>query len=137
MTEQTLAGKETITSGLRLGSPEMLRSLRHNLRAQSQGHHTTDRLEERDVERGSARRSSLKGQERAIVNQSAASDFLTTILPSCHRKCLCNYLFFFLFLFFFSFLFLSIGNTQISILLLCFLYLFVEHMITMNEYNFV
>ena len=32
---------------------------------------------------------------------------------------------------------LSIGNTQISILLLCFLYLFVELMITMNEYNFV
>ena len=28
---------------------------------------------------------------------------------------------------------LSIGNTQISILLLCFLYLFVEHVITMNE----
>ena len=28
---------------------------------------------------------------------------------------------------------LSIGNTQISILLLCFLYLFVEFMITMNE----
>ena len=32
---------------------------------------------------------------------------------------------------------LSIGNTQISILLLCFLYLFVEPMITMNGYNFV
>ena len=29
---------------------------------------------------------------------------------------------------------LSIGNTQISILLLCFLYLFVELMITMDEY---
>ena len=29
---------------------------------------------------------------------------------------------------------LSIGNTEISILLLCFLYLFVELMITMNEY---
>ena len=34
--------------------------MRHYLRAQSQGHHTTDRLEERGVERGSARRSSLK-----------------------------------------------------------------------------
>ena len=32
---------------------------------------------------------------------------------------------------------IGIGNTQISILLLCFLYLFVELMITMNEYNFV
>ena len=31
---------------------------------------TTDRLEERGVERGSARRSSLKGRERAIINQT-------------------------------------------------------------------
>ena len=31
----------------------------------------------------------------------------------------------------------NVGNTQISILLLGFLYLFVELMITMNEYNFV
>ena len=31
---------------------------------------------------------------------------------------------------------LSIGNTQISMLLLCLLYLFVELMITMNESNF-
>ena len=65
-----LAGKPTITSGLRLGRSEMLRSLRHYLRAQSQGHHSIDRLEERDVKRGSARRSSLKGRERAIVNQT-------------------------------------------------------------------
>ena len=63
-----LTGKATLASGLLLGRPEVLRSLRHYLRAQSQGHHTTDRLEERGVERGSARRSSLKGRERAIVN---------------------------------------------------------------------
>ena len=49
---------------------EMLRSLRHYLRAQSQGHHTIDRQEERGVERGSARQSSLKGQERGIVKQT-------------------------------------------------------------------
>ena len=65
-----LAGKATLTSGLLLGRSEMLRSLRHYLRAQSQGNHTIDRLEERGVERGSARRSSLKGRERAIVNQT-------------------------------------------------------------------
>ena len=50
-----------------------------------------------------------------------ASDFLTAI---CHlaivNVCVI--------------IILSIGNTQISILLLCFLYLFVELMITMNEY---
>ena len=65
-----LAGKATITSGLLLGRSEVLRSLRHYLRALSQGHRTIGRLEERGVERGSARRSSLKGRERAIVNQT-------------------------------------------------------------------
>ena len=54
--------KATLTSGLLLGKSEVLRSLRHYLRAQSQGHHSIDRLEERGVERGSARRSSLKDQ---------------------------------------------------------------------------
>ena len=50
-----LAGKAPITNGLLLGRSEVLRSFRHYLRAQSQGHHTTDRLEERGMERGSAR----------------------------------------------------------------------------------
>ena len=63
-----LAGTATITKGLLLGSSEVLRILRHYLRAQSQGHHIIDRPEEKGVERGSARRSSLKAQERAIVN---------------------------------------------------------------------
>ena len=65
-----LAGKATLTTGLLLGRSEVLRSLRYYLRAQSQEHHTIDRLEERGVDRGSARRSSLKGRERAIVNQT-------------------------------------------------------------------
>ena len=65
-----LAGKTTLTSGLLLGTSEVLRSLRHYLRAQSQGHYTVDRLEEGGVKRGSGRRSSLKGSERAIVNQT-------------------------------------------------------------------
>ena len=42
-------------SGLLLGRSEVLRSLRHYLLAQSQGHHTVDRMEERGVERESAR----------------------------------------------------------------------------------
>ena len=67
---ERLAGKATFTSGLLLGRSEVLRRLRHYLRAQSQGHHTIDRLEERGVERGSARRSSLKGRERAIVSRT-------------------------------------------------------------------
>ena len=63
-----LAGKATITSGLRLKRSEVLRILRHYLRAQSQEHHTTNHLEERGVERESAQQPSLKGWE-AIISQ--------------------------------------------------------------------
>ena len=63
-----LAGTATLTSGLLLEKSEVLRSLRHYLQAQSQGHHTIDLLEERGTERGSTRQSSLKGRERTIVN---------------------------------------------------------------------
>ena len=44
-----LAGKATLTNGLLLGRSEVLRSLRHYLRAQSRRHHTIDRLEEREA----------------------------------------------------------------------------------------
>ena len=81
-----LAGKTTLTSGLLLGRSEMLRSLRHYLRAQSQGDHTIDRLEERGVERGSARRSSLKGRERAIVNQTNIATVLKATLGKLLRE---------------------------------------------------
>ena len=63
-----LAGKATLSSGSLLGGPEVLRSFRHYLRAQTQGHHTIGCLEERGVVRGCARRSSLKGRERDIVS---------------------------------------------------------------------
>ena len=47
-----LAGRAraTLTSGLLLGRSEVLRSLRHYLLSQSQGHHTIDRPEEKGVE---------------------------------------------------------------------------------------
>ena len=67
---ERLAGKATIKSGLLLGRSEVLRNLRTTCGVQSQGLHTIDRLEERSVERGSAGRCSLKGRERAIVNQT-------------------------------------------------------------------
>ena len=41
-----MKGKATITSGLLLRRSEVLRSLRHYLRAQNQGHHTADRMRE-------------------------------------------------------------------------------------------
>ena len=64
-----MGGKATITSDLRLGASEVPRRLKRYLRTQSRGHHTVDRLEEKGVERGSARRSYLRGRERAIVSQ--------------------------------------------------------------------
>ena len=67
-TEQTDWRTKQLTSGLLLGRFEKLRSLRHYLRTQSHGNHTIDRLEERGVKRGSARRSSFKRRERAIFN---------------------------------------------------------------------
>ena len=50
-------------------------------RAQIQGHHSIDRLEERGVERGSVRRSSLKGRERVMVNQMNITE------PYQRRRC--------------------------------------------------
>ena len=44
------------------------------------GHHTINHLEERGLERGSARRSSLKGRERAIVNQTNTKTVLKPTL---------------------------------------------------------
>ena len=47
-------------SSWRLGRSEVLGSLTHSLRAQSPAHHTIDRLVDRGMENGSARRSTLK-----------------------------------------------------------------------------
>ena len=68
--EDRLADKATLTTGFLLGRSEVLRSLRHYLRVQSEGHHTIDSLEERGIERGSARRSFLTGRERTVDNQT-------------------------------------------------------------------
>ena len=76
-----LAGKAALTSDSLLGRSEVLRSLRHCLQAQNQGHHTTDRLEERGVERRSARRSFLKRGERAIVNQTNTGTVSKATVP--------------------------------------------------------
>ena len=64
------SGNSTFTSGLLLGRSEVLRRLRYYLRTQNPGHNTIDRLEERGVNRGSARRPSVKGREKAVVNQT-------------------------------------------------------------------
>ena len=64
----------------------MLRSLRHNLRAQSPGHRTIDYLKERGVESGSARRFSLKGRERAVVSQTSNGNVSKTTLRELPRQ---------------------------------------------------
>ena len=62
-----LAGKALITGGLRLGRSKVMRSLRHYLRAHSQGHRPPEGERRR---KRSVQRSSLRGQKRAIVNQT-------------------------------------------------------------------
>ena len=47
-----------------------LSDVRDGCGSSRQRHHTIDRLEERGVGRGSARRSSLKGREKAMVSQT-------------------------------------------------------------------
>ena len=54
-----LAGKATFTSGLRLGRSEVLRSLRHYLRAQSQGHHNHQSPRGRRERRRKTKRSTI------------------------------------------------------------------------------
>ena len=80
-----LSGKAALTNGLLLGRSEVLRNLRHYLRAQSQGHHTIDRPEERGVDTESARRSYLKGRERSIVNQTNVGTVLKATLGKLLR----------------------------------------------------
>ena len=60
---------DRLAGEVRLGRSEVLRSLRHYLQAQSRGHHTIDRLEDRGVVTESARRPSLKDQ-KGPVNQA-------------------------------------------------------------------
>ena len=55
--------KPAITSGWHIRRAEVLGSLRHYLRTQSQGHHAIDRLEERCVEGGRDRRSSFEQRQ--------------------------------------------------------------------------
>ena len=66
--------KQPSQSDLLLGRSKVLRSLRHCQRAQSQGHHTINHLEER-----SARPSSLIGRERAIVQTKTGTGSKATL----------------------------------------------------------
>ena len=80
-----LAGKATLSSGLLRGRSQVLKSLRHYLRAQSQGHHTVYRMEGTGIHIGSDIRSFLKGRERAIVNETSVGTVLKATLGKRER----------------------------------------------------
>ena len=65
-----LASIADIVSGLQLGRAEVLRGLRNFLNMDRPEYHSTDRLKERGVEKGSGRHSSLQGRERSVFNQT-------------------------------------------------------------------
>ena len=64
------ASTADITSGLQLGKAEVLRDLRNFLNTNKPEHHSTDRLKERGVEKGSRRHSTHQGQQRSVFNQA-------------------------------------------------------------------
>ena len=49
---------------------EVLRGLKNFLNMDRPEHHSTDRLKERGVEKGSGRHSTLQGRERSVLNQT-------------------------------------------------------------------
>ena len=65
-----LASTANITSGLQLGRAELFRGLRNFLNMDKPENHSIDRLEERGVEKGSGRHSTLQGRERSMFNQT-------------------------------------------------------------------
>ena len=84
MTEKTDC-EATITNGLSVGRSEVLRSLMLYLQAQSQGHHTVDRLAERGAERRSAGRSSLKGRRGTSSVRRTLEPFQTKCSKNFHE----------------------------------------------------
>ena len=51
-------------------SQQFLKGLRNFLNMDRPEHHSTDRLKERGVEKGSGRHSTLQGRERSVFNQA-------------------------------------------------------------------
>ena len=66
---ERLASTADIPSGLQLGRAEVLRGLRNFLSRDKPEHHSTDRLKERGVKKGSCRHSTLQGRQRSVFNQ--------------------------------------------------------------------
>ena len=75
-----LANTADITSDLQLGRAEVLRGLRNFLNMDRPEHHSTDRLKERGMEKGSGRHSTLQGRERSVFNQTNIGTVLRATL---------------------------------------------------------
>ena len=75
-----LTGTADITPGLQLGRAEVLRGLRNFLNMDRPEHHSTDRLKERGMEKGSGRHSTLQGRERSVFNQTHIGTVLRAAL---------------------------------------------------------
>ena len=56
--------------GVQLDRAEVLRGLRNFLNMNRPENHSTDRLKERGVEKGSGRHSTFQGRERSVFNQT-------------------------------------------------------------------
>ena len=93
-----LAGKATFTSDLRLGRSEVLRSLRHYLRAQSQGHHNHRSPRGRRERRRKTKHSTIyshpyfertrKGQRRNFHRQTSENRWRTRM--DFHKDAILN-----------------------------------------------
>ena len=64
----------------------MPRGLRNFLNMDRPEHHSTDRLKERGVEKGSGRHSTLQGRERSVFNQTNIGTVLRATLGRLLRK---------------------------------------------------
>ena len=77
------AGTADITSSLQLGRTEVLRGLGNFLNVDRPEHHSTDRLKERGVGKGSGRHFTLQGRERSVFNQQTLALFLGQLWGEC------------------------------------------------------
>ena len=68
--QDRLASTAHITTNLQYGTAVVITGLRNFLNTNRPQHHSTDRLKEQGVEKGSDRHSTLPGREQSVFNQS-------------------------------------------------------------------
>ena len=81
-----LASTADITSGLQLGSTEVLRGLKNVLNMDRPEHHSIDLMKERGEEKGNGRHSTLHGRERSVFNQVNTGSFEGNLGETAERR---------------------------------------------------